>query len=82
MLGAIAELAGRARELTERGATLVPQIASFRLALEIAAIQNLARRLARGLETRDPLSQRVHLGKAGFAWVGGARRPALSAPRR
>ena len=71
LLGAIAELARRACELTERGATLVPQIASVRLALEIAAIQNLARHLARGLETRDPLSQPVHLGKAGFAWVGG-----------
>jgi hydroxysqualene synthase len=70
--GAISELACRTSELTERGAALVPQIASFRLALEIAAIQNLARRLARDLETRDPLSQPVHLGKAGFIRVGGA----------
>ena len=43
----------------------------MRLAAEIAAIQALARRLARDLETRDPLSERVHLGKAGFALVGG-----------
>jgi hydroxysqualene synthase len=69
--GAIAELARRASELTERGAALIPQIANMRLALEISAIQNLARRLARDLENRDPLSQPVHLGKRGFALVGG-----------
>ena len=70
--GAIAELARRASELTERGAALIPKIADVRLALEISAIQNLARRLARDLETRDPLSQPVHLGKGSFALVGGA----------
>ncbi len=69
--GALAELARRASELTQRGAALIPQIANVRLALEIAAIHNLARRLARDLENRDPLSQPVHLGKRGFALVGG-----------
>ena len=69
--GAIAELARRASELAERGAALIPQIANMRLALEISAIQNLARRLAHDLENRDPLSQQVHLGKRGFALVGG-----------
>ena len=69
--GSIAELARRASELTERGAALIPQIANMRLALEISAIQNLARRLARDLENCDPLSQQVHLGKRGFALVGG-----------
>ncbi len=69
--GALAQLARRAGELTERGAALAPEIANLRLGLEIAAIHNLARRLARGLESRDPLSERVHLGKAGAAWVGG-----------
>ncbi len=68
---AIAELARRTSKLAERGAALVPRIKDMRLAAEIAAIQALARRLARDLETRDPLSQRVHLGKAGFALVGG-----------
>ena len=67
---AIGELGARASELTRRGAALAPRIADLRLALEIAAIENLARRLARDLESRDPLSQRVRLGKAGFAWVG------------
>jgi squalene synthase HpnC len=69
--GAIAELARSASELTERGAALMPQIADVRLALEISAIQNLARRLARDLESRDPLSEPVHLGKGSFALVGG-----------
>jgi hypothetical protein len=54
-----------------RGAPLIPQIQDVRLGAEIAAIHALARRLAHDLESRDPLSERVHLSKAGFAWVGG-----------
>ena len=54
-----------------QGAALIPQIRDMRLGAEIAAIHALARRLARDLESRDPLSERVHLGKAGFALVGG-----------
>ncbi len=69
---ALGDLAVRTSKLTRQGATLAPRIVDFRLALEIAAIENLARRLARDLESRDPLSERVHLGKAGFALVGGA----------
>ncbi len=69
--GALHELAGRTSGLVARGGALIPQIKDVRLAMEIAAIHALARRLARDLESRDPLSERVHLGKAGFAWVGG-----------
>jgi squalene synthase HpnC len=69
--GVIAELARRAGELTREGAALLPQIDDFRLALEIGAIESLARRQARELERRDPLSERVRLGKATFLWVGG-----------
>ena len=69
--GALAELARRTSELVARGAALIPQIRDMRLGAEIAAIHALARRLARDLESRDPLSERVHLGKAGFALVGG-----------
>jgi squalene synthase HpnC len=69
--GALAELARRTSELAARGAALVPEIKDVRLAAEIAAIRALARRLASDLEGRDPLSERVHLGKAGSAWVGG-----------
>ncbi|HZZ25844.1 MAG TPA: squalene synthase HpnC [Roseiarcus sp.] len=68
---ALAELAHRTSELVARGAALIPQIRDVRLGAEIAAIHALARRLARDLESRDPLSERVHLGKAGFALVGG-----------
>ena len=69
--GALAELAHRTSELVARGTALIPQIRDVRLGAEIAAIHALARRLARDLESRDPLSERVHLGKAGFALVGG-----------
>ena len=69
--GALAELARRTSELVNRGAPLIPQIRDMRLGAEIAAIHALARRLSRDLESRDPLSERVHLGKAGFALVGG-----------
>jgi hydroxysqualene synthase len=69
--GALAELAARTSELVARGAPLIPQIQDMRLGAEIAAIHALARRLAHDLEGRDPLSERVHLSKAGFALVGG-----------
>ena len=69
--GAVHQLARRTSELVSRGGALIPQIRDVRLGAEIAAIHALARRLARDLESRDPLSERVHLGKAGFALVGG-----------
>ena len=69
--GAIAELARRAGELTRQGAALARQIADHRLALEIGAIESLARRQARELERRDPLGERVRLGKVHFIWIGG-----------
>ena len=69
--GALHELARRTSELVARGGALIPEIRDVRLGAEIAAIHALARRLARDLESRDPLSERVHLGKAAFAWVGG-----------
>jgi hydroxysqualene synthase len=68
---AIAEIAHRAGELTKRGERLISEIKDIRLAVEVAAVQALARRLARDLESRDPLSERVQFGKAGFAVVGG-----------
>jgi hypothetical protein len=38
--------------------------------LEVAVIQTFAERLVRLLAQRDPLSERVHLGKAGVAGFG------------
>jgi squalene synthase HpnC len=69
--GALHQLARQTSELVGRGAALIPEIRDVRLAMEIAAIHALARRLAHDLESRDPLSERVHLGKAGFALIGG-----------
>ena len=69
--GAIAEIARLAGDLTDRGERLIPAIKDVRLAVEVAAVHALARRLARDLETRDPVSERVQFGKAGFAVVGG-----------
>jgi squalene synthase HpnC len=69
--GALGELACRTSELVARGGALIPRIRDVRLGAEIAAIHALARRLARDLESRDPLSERVHLGKTGSALVGG-----------
>jgi hydroxysqualene synthase len=68
---AIAEIARRTSALIDLGERLIPEIKDVRLAAEIAAIHALARRLARDLESRDPLSERVEFGKAGFALVGG-----------
>ncbi len=78
---AIEDLARRTEALTDEGATLVPEIADLRLGLEVGAVHRLARHLVRGLQARDPLSERVHHGKAAFALIGalGAMRYARSA---
>lgn len=78
----IRELAERTMVLLDEGAVLPDLIDDLRLSLEIAAIHRLAVVLTKGLLTRDPLSEKVHHGKAGFALtaLGGiastlARRP-------
>ncbi len=78
----IHELAQRTLGLLDAGAILPDLIADLRLSLEIAAIHRLAVVLCRGLMERDPLSDKVHHGKAAFALtaLGGiattlARRP-------
>jgi len=74
------------RALTERTAALLQQSQSFdaqindaRLALEVSVIQSLATRLIGVLRHRDPLSERVHLGKAETtaAAAGGCARALL-----
>jgi hydroxysqualene synthase len=64
------ELAERTSALLRESAVFPRQIKDRRLALEVAVIQSAAERLVGILKTRDPLSQRVHLGKAQFAGVG------------
>ncbi|MBA9060862.1 squalene synthase HpnC [Methylobacterium fujisawaense] len=78
----IRDLAQRCLDLLDEGAVLPDLIDDLRLSLEIAAIHRLAVVLSRGLLERDPLSEKVHHGKAAFALtaLGGvaatlARRP-------
>jgi hypothetical protein len=56
--------------LLDRSASFSASIRDARLALEVAVIQTLARRLVALLTARDPLSERVHLTKPGVAGVG------------
>ena len=62
-------LAVRTGELLDRSASFSASIRDVRLALEVAVIQALARRLVALLTERDPLSERVHLGKLSVAGV-------------
>jgi squalene synthase HpnC len=61
------DLAIRTEALLEQSSTLTAGVQNTRLALEIAVIQAMARRLVRILQLRDPLSERVHLGKLGMS---------------
>src|SRR5262249_13308306 len=63
-------LAVRTGALLDHSDSFSPSIADLRLALEVAVIQALARRLVSLLTARDPLSERVHLGKGAVAGIG------------
>jgi squalene synthase HpnC len=83
----LARLAERTGALLQQGDALPNLVEDWRLALEISVIQTLAQRLTRILTKRDPLSERVHLGKLGIAGVsllavlkGVTRRAALQRP--
>jgi hydroxysqualene synthase len=67
MLACIHKLARRTGDLLRAGRVFSASIADARLALEVAVIQKLAERLVAILSRRDPLSERVHLGKGGVA---------------
>src|ERR1700744_1065956 len=56
-------LAGKTEQLLNEGRPLASQVQDFRLGMEIAVIQAFADRIVRMLKMRDPLSERVHLGK-------------------
>ncbi len=56
-------LAGKTEQLLNEGRPLAAEVRDFRLGLEIAVIQSFADRIVRMLKARDPLSERVHLGK-------------------
>jgi squalene synthase HpnC len=57
---AIVSLVGKTRLLLDRSAGFAATIADRRLAAEVAIIQRLALSLCGRLESRDPLSERVH----------------------
>jgi squalene synthase HpnC len=62
-------LARRTGALLDQSASFSPRIADFRLAMEVAVIQSLARRLTALLLTRDPLSEKVHLKAPAVALI-------------
>ncbi len=66
----IAKLAQRTAGLLATSSGFASRVRDPRLALEIAVIQTLAERLAHILQTRDPLSERVHLAKPAVAALG------------
>ncbi|MCC6781116.1 MAG: squalene synthase HpnC [Hyphomicrobiales bacterium] len=66
----IAALAERTGTLLGTSRPFSMRINDTRLALEVAVIQTLAERLLGMLSRRDPLSERVHLGKLGVAGYG------------
>jgi squalene synthase HpnC len=70
LLQCIHQLASRTGALLRDSKAFSASIEDTRLALEVAVIQTFAERLVRLLTRRDPLSERVHLGKAGVAGFG------------
>lgn len=63
----IVEMAQRTLVLLKQSSVFSGQIKDKRLAVEVAIIQRLAESLTRRLITHDPLSERVHHGKAEMA---------------
>jgi squalene synthase HpnC len=70
LLACIHKVASRTGVLLRDSKSFSASIEDTRLALEVAVIQTFAERLVRLLTQRDPLSERVHLGKAGVAGFG------------
>jgi hydroxysqualene synthase len=65
----IAGLAKRTKTLLHEGDALPALVEDRRLSLEISVIVALADRIADLLTARDPLSERVHVGKPGAASI-------------
>jgi squalene synthase HpnC len=67
----LAGLAQRTARLLQQSRSFPALVADTRLGLEVSVIHTLAERLTAMLAARDPLSEKVHLGKAGMAaWAG------------
>jgi squalene synthase HpnC len=63
----LTDLAARTAVLLDEAKPFSAQVNDLRLGLEIAVIHRIARLLTQTLQRRDPLSERVHMRKAGFA---------------
>lgn len=72
LIGCLHDLAGRTANLLHQSHALPEIVGNVRLAMEISAIQTLAGRLVAILQTRDPLSESVHLTKAQALMTGAA----------
>jgi hydroxysqualene synthase len=70
LLRCIHDLAARTARLLAEGEPFAGQIENTRLALEVAVIHSYARHIVALLQSRDPLSERVHLSKPQFALYG------------
>jgi squalene synthase HpnC len=70
LMRCIGDLAKRTGTLLDESRPFALQIKDRRLAMEVAAIQSLAERLVGVLQTRDPLSERVHLSKPQMLLTG------------
>ncbi len=66
----IHDLAARTDMLLQESRAFSGQIKDLRLSLEVSIIHTAAEKLTQFLRTRDPLSERVHLSKFGFAGMG------------
>jgi squalene synthase HpnC len=75
----LTRLARQTAALLHESRDFAPAVNDIRLSLEVSVIQTLAERLVGMLAARDPLSERVHLGKAGVAgWTAVALARSLS----
>ena len=70
LMSCIRGLARRTETLLRTSRSFSAGIADIRLGMEVAVIQTLAEQLTSLLQRRDPLSERVHLGKVGVAGFG------------
>jgi len=70
LLRCIHDLAARNERLLGESNPFSSRIENTRLALEVSVIHTYARHIVAMLQRRDPLSERVHLSKAQFAFYG------------
>lgn len=70
LLAAVRDLNEKTAALLDRSRVFAELLKDMRLAMEVGAIQALAERLVARLRMADPLCDKVHEGKLGFALAG------------